>query len=132
MNMKVPFQSMLLIAATACALAAAPAAKVPAAPRDPRAEFLKLIDRPVVPLAPQIQPVARADGITEFKFSYTTEKDQVVPGILLKQANATPGKHPVVVALHGTNGKKEDERAILQMLVTRGFIGIAIDGRYHG
>lgn len=41
-------------------------------------------------------------------------------------------KLPVVVALHGTGGKKEDELPLLERLAGLGFLAVAIDGRYHG
>jgi dienelactone hydrolase len=41
-------------------------------------------------------------------------------------------KLPVVVALHGTGGKKEDELPLLDRLGGLGFLAVAIDGRHHG
>src|SRR4051812_17338824 len=87
---------------TNTAALAAAKAEVP----KPRADFLKLIDRPRVPLASEFRQTATANGTVEFHFTYTTEKGQTVPGILLKSATAT-GRQPVVIALHGTGGKKE-------------------------
>ena len=37
---------------------------------DSRAEFLKLLDRPRVPLAPQITETKLADGLMQVAFSY--------------------------------------------------------------
>jgi dienelactone hydrolase len=54
-----------------------------------------------------------------------------VSGLLTKATNVS-GKRPVVVALHGTGGSKEESLELLQLLTQRGFIGVAIDGRYHG
>ncbi len=117
----------------AVGLSLAGAAPAPSRPssQDPRADFLKLIERPRVPLAAETHAIGTVGGITEFRFTYVTEKGQTVPGMLVKQAAGT-GRRPVVVALHGTNGKKEDEGNLLRTLAARGFIGIAIDGRYHG
>lgn len=101
-----------------------------------RADFLKLLDRPRVPLAAQFASTSVAAGApagtaAEFSFSFAVEAGQRVPGILLKPAGAT-GRLPMVVALHGTGGKKEDQLPFLRALVARGFAAIAIDGRYHG
>jgi dienelactone hydrolase len=44
----------------------------------------------------------------------------------------SPGRRPVVIALHGTGGSRQNMLALCRKLATRGFIAIAIDGRYHG
>lgn len=132
-------QPLLLIAALCALLALAPlrAADTPAvSARNSRADFLKLLDRPRVPLAAEVAPApaaanAPAGATVESRFSFAAEAGQRVPGVLLKPVGAT-GRLPVVIALHGTGGKKEDEFELLRTLATRGFIAIAIDGRYHG
>ena len=112
-----------------------PAADSPAATR---AAFLKLLERPRVPLAAEVgSPSALKDDLVEIAFSYATEAGQRVPGILVKPAaaansTALPARRPVVIALHGTGGNKEAERALLVDYARAGFIGVAIDGRYHG
>jgi dienelactone hydrolase len=103
----------------------------PADGADSRAGFLKLIDRPKVELAPTENAPAEKDGIVEIAFSFATERGQRVPGILVKTSTAT-GRRPVVIALHGTGGNKESQRALLNDLARDGFVGVAIDGRYHG
>lgn len=119
----------LFVAAALFALGAA--ASLSAA--DSRTDFLKLIDRPRVPLAAEARPAAApaANGLTQIEFSYATEAGQRVPGIIVKPAGAT-GRRPAVISLHGTGGSKEGQVAYLQELAQAGFIGIAIDGRYHG
>ena len=42
------------------------------------------------------------------------------------------GRRPVVIALHGTGGSKNSMLPLCEKLATRGFIAVAIDGRYHG
>ncbi len=91
-----------------------------------RDQFLKLIDRPLVPLQP-----ADIDGIEESRFTFQSEKDEKVFGVIVKPP-ATIGKRPVVIALHGTGGKKEDMLPFLSKMADRGFMGISIDGRLHG
>jgi dienelactone hydrolase len=54
-----------------------------------------------------------------------------VPGILIKSADAV-GRRPVVIALHGTGGSKQNMIALCRKLAERGFVAVAIDGRYHG
>jgi dienelactone hydrolase len=96
-----------------------------------RAEFLKLIDRPRAPLAPEAQESGSTDGLTQTHFTFAADAEQRVPGILVKQTKSS-GRRPVVVALHGTGGNKEGQLALLKELAGLGFIGVAIDGRYHG
>src|ERR1051326_7566406 len=98
---------------------------------DPRAAFLKLIDRPRVPLAPETKTTSAPDGLVEIAFSYAADAEQRVPGILVKQADST-GRRPVVIVLHGTGGKKENELPYATELAKTGFVAVVIDGRYHG
>jgi dienelactone hydrolase len=96
-----------------------------------RADFLKLIGRPVVPLAPQVEELSDTNGLVEFHFSFASDAQQRVPGLLLKPANSD-GRRPAVIVMHGTGGRKEGELPLLRRLARAGFIGVAIDGRYHG
>jgi predicted esterase len=41
-------------------------------------------------------------------------------------------RHPAVIVLHGTGGKKEEQMDWLKDLAGRGFVAVAIDARYHG
>lgn len=107
-----------------------PARPIPAG-ADARNRFLKLVDRPRVPLASQERPGAKADGVVETHFDFSSEANERVPGILVKATPAT-GRLPVVFVLHGTGGKKEAMRPLLQKLASRGFAAVAIDGRYSG
>src|SRR5271154_6283131 len=96
-----------------------------------RADFLKLIDRPRVALAPQVEKISGTNGIVEFHFSFAADANDRVPGILMKPANLQ-GRLPVVIALHGTGGSKGNMAALCRKLAKVGFIAVAIDGRYHG
>ena len=51
---------------------------------DSRAEFLQLIGRPRVALAPEVKDFPAASGLTQFAFSYASDSENRVPGILLK------------------------------------------------
>jgi dienelactone hydrolase len=95
-----------------------------------RAAFLKLIDRPRVPAAPLVEESPLPDGLVQIKFSFASERDERVPGILIRREAA--GRRPAVIALHGTGGNKEGQVALLKRLAADGFAAIAIDGRWHG
>jgi cephalosporin-C deacetylase-like acetyl esterase len=113
----------------AALLAVFVSAAAPLAAADTRAEFLKLIDRPRVPLAAEIKtgPSAPA-GFIRLDFTYAADADNRVPGILLK-SSAASGRRPVVIVLHGTGGTKENELPFMAELARAGFIAVAIDGR---
>lgn len=95
-----------------------------------RAAFLKLIDRQRVALEPVVEKRPDIDGLTQERFTFAAEKQERVPGILLKKAGSE--RQPVVVVLHGTGGTKEGQLSVLTTLANQGFAAIAIDGRYHG
>src|SRR4051812_13336636 len=97
----------------------------------PRAHFLRLIDRPRVGLASQIEESVTTNGFIQSHFSFAADTQNRVPGIMVKAADA-PGRHPVVIVLHGTGGSKASVSALCEKFATNGFIAVAIDGRYHG
>ena len=121
---------MKLITISFIALLGAAAPQTQEKPPSTRAAFLKLVDRPRVPLAPQTQPM-KIQGMTGAHFTFASDSEQRVPGIMLKRADSQ-GRRPVVIALHGTGGSKEDFGGVLQELANRGFVAVAIDGRYNG
>lgn len=98
---------------------------------DARANFLKLIDRPRIRLSPQVEALPATNGIARFHFSFASDHEHRVPGILMKTESAR-GRRPVVIALHGTGGSKQNMLALCRKLATNGFVAVAIDGRYHG
>jgi dienelactone hydrolase len=87
-----------------------------------RAHFLKIIDRPRVPLNPEL----RGTHLT-----FASEAQERVPAILLRPEKAT-GRRPAVILLHGTGDSKEGMADVAQAMAMRGFVAVAIDGRYHG
>jgi predicted esterase len=101
---------------------------------DTRAALLSIIDRPRVPLASDEKPMNPLGDLARFHFTYASEAAVRVPGLLLaKPAILADGKrHPVVIILHGTGGRKEAELATLKDLAEADFVAVAIDGRYHG
>ncbi|MGH9721868.1 MAG: alpha/beta hydrolase family protein [Bryobacteraceae bacterium] len=91
-----------------------------------REAFLKMIERPRVPLAAEAKPSGEFEA-----FSYAADARQRAPGILIKPKSAN-GRLPVVIVLHGTGGNKEGQAGLLRELAGRGMLAVAIDGRYHG
>jgi dienelactone hydrolase len=100
-------------------------------PEKTRAAFLKLIRRPTVPLASVVKDLPPVGDLSQEHFTFAAEVGQRVPGILLKNAKFT-GRRPVVIILHGTGGNKEGMRGLLTPYAERGYVAVAIDGRYHG
>ena len=99
-----------------------------------RAAFLKLLDRPRIPLDPR-QELLKLEP-SEEAFSIASEKRadgeiERVPILISKPANLA-GRAPVVIVLHGTGGDMFALRDWLKALNAKGFIGVAIDGRFHG
>src|SRR6185503_16294659 len=119
------FASVVYLFIFLCVLAA------PDTRADSRSDFLKLIDRPRVDLAPKVESLPPHENLAEFHFTYASDSENRVPGILVKPAQAT-GRSPVVIVLHGTGGNKEGQLSLLRDLAGLGFVAVAIDGRYHG
>src|SRR4051794_2275348 len=88
---------------------------------DTRGDFLQLIDRPRVALAPEIKKAhAAEEDQARIDFTYAADADNRVPSILLKSSSST-GRRPVVIALHGTGGTKESQLAFMTELARAGF-----------
>lgn len=105
-------------------------------PKEVRTAFLKLLDRPRVPLnAELISKEARNGMIVEHvRFSSEKKPDghvERVPVYLARPEKST-GKLPAVIVLHGTGGNGKAMMPFMTELCRRGVIGVAIDARYHG
>jgi dienelactone hydrolase len=96
-----------------------------------RETFLKMIDRPRVPLAAEAQARGDSGSYRAEQFSFATESGERVPGIFLKSARAE-GRRPAVILLHGTGSRKEEFLALMRTMADRGFATAAIDARHHG
>jgi dienelactone hydrolase len=102
-----------------------------------KAAFLKLLDRPKVPLDVQAGSVSKLeDGLVLEHLSFASEKKadgsvERVPTIVVRP-EIVKGKLPAVIVLHGTGGSKDGMVGDLKKLAKRGIIGVAIDARYHG
>ena len=95
-----------------------------------RDSFLKIIERSRVPLDAAVRQRADADAVVE-EISFAAEAGSRVPALLFKRRGAA-ARQPVVIVLHGTGGSKEGMVPRLRALASRGFVAVAIDGRYHG
>jgi len=95
---KTCFASVLIAAAVT-----APDARQPITPPQPdaiRAAFLKLIDRPRVPLEPTVRSRPETGGLVAEEISFAAEAGQRVPTLLIKQSGSS--RQPAVIVLHGT------------------------------
>jgi dienelactone hydrolase len=126
----------VVLALCAFPLSVASFADAPAAaPPDTRAAFLKLLDRPRVPLQPELVELPAVGGFHKYHLWIWSEAGERVPGyLLLPEAARFHGRRPVIIALHGTGGSKDNGQIvrIVTKAVDAGFIGVAIDGRFHG
>lgn len=99
--------------------------------------FLKLLDRPRVPLDVRVDsPQREEDGLAVERISFASEKRpdgaiERVPVLVVRPVKAE-AKQPAVLVLHGTGGNKDALRPWLNDLARRGFLALAIDARYHG
>jgi len=127
----------LVLILSSCVVAAqstrgAKASTAPGEGASKRAAFLKLIDRPRVPLAQTSRRLADLDdGLTQEAVTFSAEAQERVPTLIVQPRSST-GRRPVVIVLHGANGSKEQQLTRLTQLARRGFMAVAIDGRYHG
>src|SRR6058998_4422341 len=96
-----------------------------------RSRFLEIIDRPRVPLDPQLRPAGTARGLTATHFTFAADAEERVPGIVIRPEK-TAGRRPAVILLNGTGDSKEGMLDLASELAARGFVAVAIDGRYHG
>jgi len=126
----------VVLALCALQLSVASFADAPSAvPPDARAAFLTLLDRPRVMLKPELIELPAIGGFHKYHLWISSEAGERVPGyLLLPDAAKFHGRRPVIIALHGTGGSKDNGQIV--QIVTRavdaGFIGVAIDGRFHG
>lgn len=109
----------------------------PLAPTDAKAAFLKLLDRPKVkPDTRTEEKSVEKNGLVYLAWSFASERRadgsiERVPVISVRPDN-TKRDLPVVIVLHGTGGSRLSVLSWLEDLARLGFIGVAIDARYHG
>ena len=100
-----------------------------------RAAYLAVIERPRVASKPELAELPAVDGLRKFHLWFNADATERVPGYLLLPDPAQfKGRRPVVIALHGTGGSKDNDEIvrIVTLAAKAGFIGVAIDGRFHG
>ena len=96
-----------------------------------QSRFLKIIDRPRVPLDEELRAGRASQGLIATHFTFAVEPHERVPGIIIRPEKAA-GRRPAVILLHGTGDSKEGLQDLEGELALRGFVAVAIDGRYHG
>jgi dienelactone hydrolase len=127
-------KSLRLLAAALCAFQVSFVAWADGA-ADTRAAFLRVIDHPRIALKPELTAMPAVEGLRNYHLTFWSEANESVPGyLLLPDAAKFPGRRPVVIALHGTGGSKDSGQIaeIVLKAARAGFVGVAIDGRYHG
>ena len=130
-----PVKFVQLLAAGLLALQLSVAAIADGSAADTRAAFLRVIDRPRVPLDPELAELAPVEGLKKYHLWFSSDATERVPGYLLLPDPAKfKGRRPVVVALHGTGGSKDSGGIVnlARRFARAGFIAVAIDGRFHG
>ncbi|MEJ0085761.1 MAG: acetylxylan esterase [Pseudomonadota bacterium] len=111
------------------------AALADGSPGETRAAYLAVLERPRVALRPELAPMPAVDGLEKFHLWFSADATERVPGyLLLPEPARFKGRRPVVIALHGTGGNKDNDQIvrIVTLAAKAGFIGVAIDGRFHG
>jgi dienelactone hydrolase len=129
-SFKIYCASCLIAAGLAASAHSGQQPATPAQPDGLRAAFLGMIDRPRVALEPTVRSRPESGGLIAEEISFAAEAGQRVPTLLIKRSESS--RQPVVIVLHGTGGSKEGMAARLRDLAAKGFVAVAIDGRYHG
>jgi predicted esterase len=94
-------------------------------------DFLKLIRKPVLPLAARVETLPRERDLAVEQFWFSSDATHQIDALAYKPANAS-GRLPVVILLHGTGGRKESMEPLAQEFAKAGLLAVSMDGRYHG
>jgi dipeptidyl aminopeptidase/acylaminoacyl peptidase len=74
-----------------------------------RAAYLALLERPRVAAEPELAELPAVEGLRKIHLWFRSDATERVPGyLLLPEAARFKGQRPVVIALHGTGGNKDD------------------------
>jgi dienelactone hydrolase len=122
---------VVLLLETAFAPCRAAAPRESAQSRKIRAAFMKRFERPRVASEPIVVSSETRDGLLREKITVASEAGVRVPVLLIRKASGE-GRLPAVVCLHGLGGNKEGLAGYLEEFARRGFVGVALDARYHG
>jgi dienelactone hydrolase len=101
--------------------------------RDAFLSMLRAIAQPIPALAPVLMPATTSNGVLRQDFSFASTPTWRVPGTLRKSASAA-GRLPVAIVLHETGADRDSANVldIVNAMVGRGFLAVAISGRYFG
>jgi dienelactone hydrolase len=110
-----------------------PSPPVPNPVRDAFLSMLRAIAQPIPALAPALMPATTSNGVLRQDFSFASTPTWRVPGTLRKSASAV-GRLSVAIVLHETGADRESGNVldIVNAMVGRGFLAVAISGRYFG
>jgi len=106
-------------------------------PAEVKVAFLQLLDRAKVAAdLKELEPTRSDRGLRYEHLDIATEESapsrfERMPMLVVRPEKPT-GKLPAVIVLHGTGGNKESMQPLLVDLAHRGYLGVAIDARYHG
>ncbi len=116
-----------------------PPSSTPMPVSEVKADFLKMLDRPRVPLDVKTHEGGTlVRGVIRERFDFAVEAHldgtmERVPALIARPEWAKAGdKLPAVIVLHGTGGNMEGNWGWIDQLAQRGILAVAIDGRYHG
>jgi len=125
------FRRLAVTAAFCCSVVLLQAQLAPA--EKVKKDFIALLQRPAVDPRPSFTSYATDSVLIEKGFFYS-EAAEKVPVLIYKPLLSTGKKLPVVICLHGTGGSKDDAniKSLLYEFSKLGFIGVAIDARFHG
>ena len=96
-----------------------------------RQDFLKLIQKPAVPLAARVEALPRDGDLAVEQFWFSSDAAHQIDAVAYKPSNAS-GRLPVVILLHGTGGRKESMAPLAKEFAKEGMLAVSMDGRYHG
>lgn len=96
-------------------------------------EFKALLQRSPVDFKPSMKSQKTDSVMTEKGFIYA-EANERIPILIYKPLTSETRRLPVVICLHGTGGTKDQPyiKDLLYRFTKLGFMGVAIDARYHG
>jgi len=105
-------------------------------PAEVKAAFLKVIDRPRVPVDVKVHSIKTDGGYVTEHLSIASYKEadgkiERVP-LLLVRPEKQQGRLPAVFVLHSSGNYKENEVGQMMELARRGMIGVAFDAPGHG
>jgi len=100
--------------------------------RQTREQFLELVRPRKTELQPEVVALGESGGLVREKVFFQSEPGQRVAMLIVRPKSPALVKRPVVLALHGTRGRKEGMESWLIDLASRGFVACATDARWHG